>query len=162
MSEPEGFDDLDGRILDGVRDLHDLLDPPPPDLADRVLFAMALANLDAEVARLQEDQLIGSGARGTERTRTISFDAETLTIMVTLVEMPDGLLRIDGWLGPAAPWRVELRLSDAAGAKSSLVVTADEGGRFVFPTVAHGLAQLVVHRDAGEARTDVVTPAVLL
>lgn len=164
-------DDVDADILDGLRDLHDLLDPPPADLNDRVLFALAVADLrewgrevDAEVARLQADQLVGSGARSGERTRTISFDAPSLAIMVTVVDLPDGRLRLDGWLAPAAPLRVELRVGahDPAGSareSRSLTIDADAGGRFVFASVPHGLVQLVVR---GTGVQTVVTPSVLL
>jgi hypothetical protein len=159
------LDRYDYEILDAIQQVHEQLDGPPPDLVERVLFAMAVTSLDAEIARLQQDELIGSGARGSEHTRTISFDSDTLTIMVTLVEMPDGLLRIDGWLAPAAAWRIELRRDGVAN--GSGFVTADDSGRFVFPAVTHGAAQLIVHRDTGPEGTvaplgDVVTPAVLL
>ncbi|MDT5024079.1 MAG: hypothetical protein QOE61_505 [Micromonosporaceae bacterium] len=154
------LDLYDYEILDGLQHVHEQLDGPPPELVDRVLFAMAATNLEAEIARLQQDELIGSGARGSELTRTINFDADTLTIMVTLVEMPDGLLRIDGWLAPAAAWRIELRRNDVPD--GSAFVTADDGGRFVFPAVPYGAAQLIVHRDTEPSLSDVVTPAVLL
>jgi len=159
MSEPTGTwpDELDEEILAGLRRLHTGLDAPPPGMAEQMLFSMAVAELDAEVARLQEDQLVGSGARATERTRTISFDAASLTIMVTVVELPDGRVRLDGWLAPPAPLRVELRLPEATR-RSSIVAAADEAGRFVFPSVPYGLMWLVVHRDG----STVITPSVML
>jgi hypothetical protein len=160
MSEADRLDDHDAEILAGVRALHDALDPPPPDLTDRVLFALAAAQVDGEVARLQEDRLVGSGARSsTQRPHTLTFDAHSLTIMVTVTELVGGSLRLDGWLAPAAPLRVELRRPDTSGPAPA--VTADDTGRFVFPAVPPGLAQLVVHRDGGEPGT-VVTTAVVL
>jgi hypothetical protein len=159
MSEPIDTwpDELDEEILTGLRRLHTGLDSPPPGMAEQMLFSMAVAEFDAEVARLQEDQLVGSGARATERTRTISFDAASLTIMVTVVELPDSRVRLDGWLAPAAPLRVELRLPQATK-RSSIVATADATGRFVFPSVPYGLMWLVVHRDG----STVITPSVML
>jgi hypothetical protein len=150
-------DELDDAILAGLRRLHTRLDPPPAGMAEQLLFSMAVAGLDAEVARLQEDRLVGSGARATERTRTITFDAASLTIMVTVVELPDGRVRLDGWLAPATPLRVELRLPEG-GRRSSLVTTADNTGRFVFPAVPCGQIWLVVHRDD----STVVTPTVVV
>ena len=168
MTERSGGwpDETDETILAHLRDVHVLLDAPPADLADRVLFTIAVAGFGAEIARIQDEQLVGSGARGTERTRTISFDAGSLTIMVTAVDMPDGRIRIDGWLAPAGRWRVELRVRGqrADAPASSTVVTADDAGRFVFPAVGHGLAQFVVRRRPGGAGAEsiVVTPSVTL
>ncbi|NUT32136.1 MAG: carboxypeptidase regulatory-like domain-containing protein [Hamadaea sp.] len=165
--EPPGAwpDEIDAAVLDGLRDLHDLLDPPPADLTDRVLFALAVADLgdwdralDAEIARIQADQLVGSGARSGERTRTISFDAPSLAVMVTVVDLPDGRLRLDGWLAPAAPLRVELRVGPQDAVRT-LTTDADAGGRFVFASVPHGLVQLVVR---GTGVQTVVTPSVVL
>jgi hypothetical protein len=150
------LDDIDQEILDRLAVVDGLLDPPPADLDERVRFAIALADVDVEVARIGETLLVGTGARGTERTRTITFDAESRTVMVTVVERPDGLVRIDGWLAPAAALRVELRLADPAPTRT---VISDETGRFVFDGVPHGLAQLSMHADDNSR---VVTPSLIL
>jgi hypothetical protein len=155
------LDKLDAAILDQIRSAFALVDPPPPDLNDRVRFAIALEDVDIEVARLQEDQLVGSGARSGERTRTITFDAQSLTIMVSIIDLPEGLVRLDGWLAPPAARRVELRLGASPGPASSRLVSADGHGRFVFADVGRGLAQLVVHPAAdgeGMPGTGVATP----
>src|SRR5918995_4188139 len=156
MTDPAGepLDETDQTILDQVRALHSHLDPPPPDLNERVQFAIALENIDVEVARLVEDMLVGSGTRGAERTRTITFDGESRTIIVTMADTPDGRVRVDGWLAPAARLRVELRLAGASpdAPATSKIVVSNDGGRFVFDGVAHGLAQLLVHPiDDGDA-----------
>jgi hypothetical protein len=168
VTETNGIwpDETDETILAQLRDVHALVDPPPADLNDQVLFAIAAAGLGAEIALIQDEALVGSGARGTERTRTISFDADSLTIMVTVIDVSDGRIRIDGWLAPAGRWRVELRLrgEHADAAESSTSVTADVAGRFVFPAVRHGLTQFVVHRhpDGTDPGSTVVTPSVRL
>jgi hypothetical protein len=159
-------DEIDEAILAQLRDVHALLDGPPADLDDQVLFAIAAAGLGAEIARIEDEQLVGSGARGTERTRTVSFDADSLTIMVTITDVPDDRIRIDGWLAPGGRWRVELRrrMERPDAAESSTSVTADDSGRFVFPAVRHGPAQFVVHRRPGgtDPGSTVVTPSVRL
>jgi hypothetical protein len=147
--------EADDAILGRLRGVYDRIDPPPPELDQRVLFALELANVDVEVSRLQEELL--AGARSTERSRTITFDSESLTIMISIVDRSDGLARIDGWLAPAGPMRVELRLAS----RPDTVVRADDAGRFVFEGVAHGLAQLVVHPGDGVHRT-IITPALTL
>jgi hypothetical protein len=156
------LDGDDQAILDRLAAIDGLLDPPPADLDERVRFVLALGDLDAELARLSQDQLVGSGARTSERTRTVTFDADSRTIMIMIVERPDGTVRLDGWLAPAAALRVELRFPEPAPPR---FVRADEAGRFVFDGVPHGLAQLLVHPpepgpDGEQPR--VVTPSLAL
>jgi hypothetical protein len=118
------------------------------------------------VARSSEELVASSGARGTERTRTITFDADSRAVMITVATRADGLVRIDGWLAPVAALRVELRLLEPEPPR---IVTADEAGRFTFDGVPHGMAQLLVYQAAGlqaaglqaadEAAPRVITPA---
>src|SRR5262249_57863090 len=93
------------------------------------------------VEGLAEQQPVGSGAGGAEGTGTITFDGESRTVMITVVDRPDGMVRIDGWLAPSAPLQVELRLPEPAPHRS---VTADAAGRFAFDSVPHGIAQFLV------------------
>jgi hypothetical protein len=159
-------DDVDRAILRQLRDTYVLTDPPPAELDERVRFAVALENIDVEVARLQEDLLIGSGARGEDRTRTITFDCDSLTIMITIVDLGDDSVRLDGWLAPAARRRVELRVAEpSVDGGSSRVVTTEDTGRFVFEDVGHGLVQLLVRpveQTDDEPIPTVVTPSLLL
>ena len=149
------IDEVDMEVLDRVARVHALLDPPPADLDERVRFAIALDSLDIEVARLSEERLVG--ARGSDRTRTITFDCESRTVMVTVVDRADGQVRIDGWLAPPAVLRVELR--SGAGSRTA---TSDDTGRFVFDRIAHGLAQLIVHPPDPGGGNKIVTPSLLL
>jgi hypothetical protein len=135
------LDRLDEEILAAVG----RIDPPPADLDAMVRFAIALENVDAEVARLTDDQLVGSGARDSGRTRTLTYEAEHRTIMVSLADAGAGRVRVDGWLAPAARLRGDMRIA----------------GRFVFADVPRGLAQLVVH-PADERGARVVTPSMKL
>ncbi len=156
------LDGDDQAILDRLAEIDGLLDPPPADLDERVRFVLAFGDIDAELARLSRDQPVGSGARASERTRTVTFDANSRTIMITIVERPDGSVRLDGWLAPAATLVVELRFPEPAPPR---FVTADEAGRFVFDGVPHGLAQLLVHPPEGQPDRDqprVVTPSLAL
>ncbi|WP_127501009.1 carboxypeptidase regulatory-like domain-containing protein [Actinoplanes solisilvae] len=148
------MDPVDRDILDRIA----RFDPMPADLDERVLFTIALHDLDAEVAREVPSAYAGSGARaGGERARTITFDADSRSVMITVVERDDNLVRIDGWLAPGAALRVELRRPEP---DPTLTVTADDTGRFVFDEVPHGLAQLLIHAGSGSGR--VVTPSMVL
>jgi hypothetical protein len=164
--EAQWPDDVDRAILGQLHDTYVLADPPPAELDERVRFAIALENIDVEVARLQEDLLIGSGARGEDRTRTITFDCDSLTIMITIVDIGGDRVRLDGWLAPAARRRVELRVAEpSVGVSPSRVVTTEDTGRFVFDEVGHGLVQLLVsavEQTDDERVPTVVTPSLLL
>jgi len=170
--EHEPFDDVDASILADLHAFHSLTDPPPADLTERVRFAIALEDVDLDgldvvVSRLQDDLLVGSGARGAERTRTVTFDSDSLTIMVTITEAATGGVRLDGWLAPPGPLRVELRITrertDSRG--QSYTTTADDTGRFVFDGIIPGLAQILVHptpESGVDLASRVVTPSLLL
>jgi hypothetical protein len=160
LPDAEGLlDGGDQAILDRLAAIGTLLDPPPPGLDEQVSFAIALESVDAEVARLGEQLTAGSGARGSERTHSITFEAGSRTVMISIVARPDGQVRIDGWLAPAAALQVELRLPEPA---PSQTVTADQAGRFVFDRVPRGIAQLLVQPPPGGTSPRVVTPAFTL
>ena len=154
------LDDVDAAGLAELAAMYSAADPPPSDLDDRVSFAVALqhGDLEVEVARLAEDLLVGAGARAADRPRTLTFDCPALTVMVTVVVLPQDRRRLDGWLAPAGPLVVDVR----SGGSDTVThtVTADTTGRFVVDSVPAGLAQLTVHL-ARSGRT-VVTPAVVL
>jgi hypothetical protein len=165
MTAPgDPLDDVDEAILGQIRAAYELTDPPPADLDERVKFAVRLENADVELARLYENSLAGSSARSAEeRIRKITFEGETLTIMVTAVGA--GVLRVEGWLAPPGSRRVELRIADPHGdlRGRTHATTADDRGRFVFPEIPSGLAQFAVRQPADMAAgTTVVTPTVML
>ncbi len=154
------IDESDLAILDGMRDLFEATDPMPGDLVDRIRFALALENLDVDVfRRFEEPELVGA-ARGHEESRTITFDSESLTIMVSITPAGYDVVRLDGWLAPPGGHEVELRT-----ARGPLTTMADKQGRFALDDVPHGLAQLVVrpidHQPSTLARS-VVTPAIVV
>jgi hypothetical protein len=161
MSEPADapLDDMDAAVLAELAAAYTLADPPPGDLDARVSFAIAVErDVDVEVARLTEDLTVGAGARATEQPRTLTFDCDTLTVMVTVVRLAGDRRRLDGWLAPPGVLTVEVRAGGSDVVTHS--VTTDETGRFVVEGVPPGLAQLSVHL-AASGRT-VVTPAVVL
>jgi hypothetical protein len=150
----------DEALLAEVRMLYEGADPIPDDLVERVQFAISLEDLDLEVLRLTEGEPDLVGARGDEEARTITFDCDSLTIMIRLAVTDAGAVRVDGWLAPPAAHRVEMRT-----VADRLVTDADGDGRFVFDGVPRGLAQLVVRSGAdggpGTGRS-VVTPSIVV
>jgi len=157
----ESMDDVDLELLDGIREVFEASDPMPVDLPERIRFRLALRGLEIEVARLvAEDNQPSLAVRGAELSRTITFDSDSLTIMIRIDPNLDGTARVDGWLAP--PQRREIEMKTTA---ESLSVASDEQGRFAFASVPRGMAQLVVRsaesEQSGTGRS-VVTPALIL
>jgi hypothetical protein len=145
----------DGILLAEIGRFMDELDPPPDDLVQRVQFALALEDLDVEVARWERLDTLAGGRGG--GTGTITFTVSDLTVMINLTKIGK-LHRIDGWLVPAGQYGVEVRVAEH-GTSST---TADEGGRFVLDNVPRGTTQILVHLGDVTCRRTVVTPTVVL
>ncbi len=160
-SADDPLDDADLEILADIRGLFQAADPMPADLPERIRFSLALRDLEIEVARLaaEEDRQL-LAVRGPEQSRTITFDSDSLTIMIRIDQNRDGTARVDGWLAP--PQRSEIEVKTTAG---SLSAASDEQGRFALASVPRGTAQLVVRpaeqQTSGSGRS-VVTPALIL
>jgi hypothetical protein len=156
------LDDFDFAILDGIQAIFEQVDPMPADLPERVRFALALRGLETEVARLvtEEDRRLAA-ARGTEQSRTVTFDSASLSIIIRIEENKNGSVRIDGWLAP--PQRRDIELETSAETHRA---ASDDAGRFAFGQVPRGAARLVVvgaaERDQRGGGPTVVTPALVL
>lgn len=154
------IDDDDVALLAELARVYEQLDPVPDGLVERIGFTLTMADLEIELAKLTAETREPVGARGEERVRTVTFSSDSLTAMVTVTPRDAGLYRIDGWLAPGAPLRVELRTDHG-----SLHTDADKDGRFDFDQLRGGLVQLVIHpTDGCEVRltSPVVTPAMEL
>ena len=160
-SANEPLDDVDLGLLDDIRELFQAADPMPPDLPERISFFIALRDLEIEVARLADEDQLTAAARGAEQSRTIiTFDSDSLTIMIRIDTNRDVTARIDGWLAP--PQRREIEIKTTT---DSMNVASDEQGRFAFARVPRGMAQLVVQpadQQPDGAGPSVVTPALIL
>jgi hypothetical protein len=141
--------DLDATILSGVRQLWESVDPLPPGLIDQIQFAIDLEAVEFEVSRLVEVRELAA-ARTDEHTRLVTFQSDSLSIMVTVEPHVDGSTRIDGWLTPGARHRIELRTTAGPMATES-----DDDGRFSLDRVRAGIIQFVVH---GNSRR-IITPS---
>lgn len=151
----EPLDEIDERILVGIADILRTSDPVPAGLAEDVKFALTVQALHAEVAELQQHGAESALARSEyTHTQTLTFSAESLSVMVTLSPIDDHAVRIDGWVtGHDTPVRVEIR-----GAAQSLTTAVDEDGRFTVDPAPRGLARFVFLPE-GDIRP-VITPAI--
>lgn len=164
MNDPDSanapLDDTDDLVLAQIEALYATVDPVPAEAYDRVLFALSLESMATEVARLCDEELVGTLARSAEQARTMTFESNSLTITVSVLHAAGGTVRLDGWLAPGGSVRVELRTSDLR-----LQTMSDENGRFVFDDVAVGQMQLAVHPTPGsdvELTQSVLTPPIVL
>lgn len=154
-SANEPLDELDFRILAGVRELYTLVDPPPTDLVERIRFAVSQADAGIEMSRQRTGE--NMAVRSTRDRRLVTFDSEALTIMISIALNRDGTVRLDGWLTPPGSHPVELRT-----AMIKLRTISDDYGRFALDGITPGTAQLVVRPMAGTVSKPVTTPAIVL
>lgn len=157
-SAGQSIDEADLATLALLAQAFDELDPVPAGLVDRLRFGLALDEMLAEVAELTRVPDDAMAVRGDSsapvRTQTLTFDAEAVTAMVTVQRISADRLRVDGWLAPAAPMRIRLRMQ---GERRQTL--ADESGRFSFDSLPEGFAQLTFHPAEPEgADAVVVTP----
>lgn len=153
---PEGARD---PLLDAVREAWSTWDPAPDDLADTVLIAIAMDDLDAEYELLtlvnRHDQFAGTRSELTDERVLIEFRSKDLSVLVRVSRENTGLHRIDGWVTPASGGTVRILQDD-----DSTTIPLDSNGRFDVPTVKQGLTRLIVQPESiadapseGEFRT---------
>ena len=140
----------DADLLVAIRDMFEAIDPVPSGLPDRIRLALAFRDLEAEMACFScaNDEL-AFAARGAEESRIVTFDSDSLTIMIRIDANRDGTARVDGWLAPPQPREIEMKTT-----ADPLSAASDDQGRFAFPSVPRGTARLVVR--------SVITPALIL
>ncbi|WP_248964616.1 hypothetical protein [Sphaerisporangium perillae] len=158
--EQPQLDAADLSVLDEIKAMYSAVDPVPATLVDRLQFALDLESYEIDVLRPYEEVGPAAGARGGEEARTITFDSDDLTIMISASVQNARTVRVDGWLAPPGDHLVELRTSEGP-----ITVRADDQGRFVMDAVPRGLAQILVRQaldDPREARILAVTPSIVL
>lgn len=152
----EPLDGRDLQILDSVRDLWTAVDPVPDGLSERIRFAMSVASLEAEVARIVDDSEALAGVRSVyERATSLTFETNSVSAMLDIDEVDPDHVDITGWVSELDT-EVELRERSR-----SRITHTDGNGRFEFIGIEHGLVQLVFR--PGEAGTPtIITPAIEL
>lgn len=141
------IDAVDSRILSELATLYDTIDPVPADLLERIEFALAVAELEADIAELTRGELVGARS---EETDTVTFTSGSLSLMVTTVGSARHV-RIDGWVtSPGAE-------VDVVGEGVTRTATADDTGRFSIEQIPRGRAHFVVRR---ESYRPVITPSI--
>lgn len=150
------FDATDAAILRELREIQARIDPCPAGLVERITFALTVQALHAEVAELTSTAglLTRAAVEDAEEAVTVTFSAESMSIMLTVSDAGPGRARIDGWLTGGG---AEVELTGPDGATTRTL--ADPDGRFVLDAVPRGAARLLVRR--GQERP-VLTPTFVL
>ncbi|CAN7177198.1 hypothetical protein LJR045_000368 [Microbacterium sp. LjRoot45] len=144
--------ETDAELFRALRRTWEELDPAPADLVDRMVAAVATADLSREYALLTLVTATELAAvRGDADALTMQFSDGTASVLVHVVPAADGLRRVDGWVDAPAT-SVELEQDERTWA------TAAEHGRFAFEDIPAGMTRLrIVLTDT----TDAGTPAEL-
>lgn len=143
--------DMNDPIFGNLKSMYEVLDPPPPHLADAMIAAIAAEDLDTEYALLsllsRTNELVGTRGSG---PLTIEFAYDDVTVLVRVSDGPaEGTRRIDGWITPAADGGVRVALEDDE-------FSADlAGGRFELAEIPAGLIRIWFDV---EGRDDLATP----
>lgn len=140
-------DDLDARVLARLADVWSAVDPPPSDLVDRVVFDVAVAEVQREAALVlrQAGRHAGTGLRsGDEDTCTVTFTSRDRTIMVQISPSGRRRGRLDGWIDPPGPSRVRLRVG-----RVDREAPVSGTGRFHVDDLAGGTMRLTLLDDDG-------------
>jgi len=151
------LDAVDTVVLQQVRHLHEVLDPPPTDLTDRIKFAMSVAALEAEVAEIVSSATLET-VRGTEydRADTVTFASDGLSVMVSIEHGETTKVDIVGWVSEPD---VEVELRERGRTRTTDV---DGEGRFSFAAVERGLVNFVLRRRGDTSAPPIITPAIEL
>lgn len=154
--EDQPIDDVDIELLKAVAELHRSVDPVPAGLVEDITFALSVQALHAEVAAIVESSAQLAGVRSDyAKAQTVTFSADSLSVMVTLSPERDDQVRIDGWVtGCSAGVAIEVRTGSHCTR-----VDADEDGRFVIQRHPRGLASFTFH-PADPSQRPVMTPLV--
>lgn len=151
------LDAVDAQLLERLKHLHEVLDPAPADLADRVRFAMSVAALEAEVAEIVSSATLET-VRSTDydRADTVTFASDGLSVMVSIEHGPSTRADIVGWVSEG---NVEVELRERGRTRTTMV---DEEGRFSFTAVERGLVNFVLRRRGDSEAPTIITPAIEL
>jgi len=149
------LDDIDRTILDTVAEVFRAADPVPAGLTEDIKFALTVQAMHAEVAELQRVGAETALARSEyTHTQTLTFSAETISVMVTMSPIDADEVRVDGWVtGHESGVTVEIRT-----ANRTVTAEVDDDGRFTIDPAPRGLVRFVFLPE--DADRPVITPTV--
>lgn len=142
----------DAALFAQLRGLWEEVDPLPADLVDRMVAAVASADLSREYALLTLVEGATTPVRSDNDTATLQFSDGTTSILLHVSDAGGDRRRIDGWTDAEA---VEVHLIQG---DRDAATTPGEHGRFAFEDVAPGLSRVRMVTRAGEEDREFLTP----
>ncbi|MCT9819145.1 hypothetical protein N3K63_02465 [Microbacterium sp. W1N] len=134
MTSEQTFSDAD--LWRALRGTWEAADPAPADLAERMIAAVAAADLSREFALLVlVDSDATAAVRGDAEMLTLQFSDGTTSVLVHVTSDSGRRRRLDGWV-------------DGAAREAHLVIEGDDlsapvvDGRFAFDDVESGIVRL--------------------
>lgn len=131
----------DAALFHALRQTWEKVDPVPADLIDRMIVAVAAADLSDEYALLT--LVVDTDARavrGESDALTLQFTDGTASVLVHVVTDERGVRRLDGWIDAPAT-QITLAQEDRVW------TTAPAQGRFSFEGIPSGMCHLRVRLD---------------
>lgn len=143
-------------LLDDLAAAWRARDPMPDDLPDRILTALAMADLDADHELLtltqRSESLLGARSSSDDRT-LIEFQADGVQVLLRIALANGHGGRIDGWVEPGGLRGVTLLHGD-----DSVPGQVTSGGRFEVSQVPPGLARLELELTDGDSTRRLRSP----
>lgn len=140
-NKTDGASAEDFGLLSDLSEMFDALDPVPPAAVQAGYAAFTWRTVEAELAELCEDSLLGTGGsvgiRGSD-TRLLTFEAPSVNVVVEVTDVGDRR-RLVGQVVPVNAG--ELRIEHPAGA---IVVAVDDHGLFSADAVPCGPARFAL------------------
>jgi len=150
----------DAALFQTLRRAWEEIDPMPADLVDRMVAAVAAADLSREYALLTLVESSVAAVRGDAEMLTLQFSDGTTNVLIHVTVTESGGRRIDGWVDGGAV-AVEL-IQEAPESQSPAVQsTSSTDGRFAFDDVPAGVSRLRIELEAPprpDASAEVLTP----
>lgn len=147
--------EADAALFRALRRAWEAVDPVPADLVDRMVAAVATADLSREYALLalvEGSQL--AAVRGDADMLTLQFSDGTTNVLIHVTGTPSDGRRIDGWVDGSA------RSVQLVQEAETFTVTP-EAGRFAFDEVPAGVSRLRILLESAPqpgAAAEVMTP----
>ncbi|HHU09418.1 MAG TPA: hypothetical protein GXZ60_05315 [Intrasporangiaceae bacterium] len=153
----EPLDETDRILMRQVKDAWTARDPVPEGMTDRIRFAMTVASLEADLARIVTEVPAGAGVRTAyERTTSVTFESGSVSAMLDIEEVGAGRVDVTGWVSIHP---VEVVLHERHRTRT---VRSDGTGRFVFDDVERGLVHFVIHVLDRPGQRPIITPTIEL
>ena len=144
----------DDELYAALRTAVDEIDPMPTGLVDRMIAAVAVADVSREYALLTLMENAHAAVRGDSDTTTLQFSDGTSSILLHISRAVSGRRRVDGWVDADA---AELRLIQGEGHRERIwSAVPDEQGRCAFDEIPPGLSRALLITAGAEK--DLLTP----